>query len=121
MPIQNIGNIVSGLPSPAQDSVKPDRAQVVGSSSPVEASTAAPAPVQEDTVGFKAALDELKKVAEAAGNNLNFSVDEETGKTVVRVTDKETGDLIRQIPSEELLAISHSLGKLQGLLLRQEA
>jgi flagellar protein FlaG len=39
----------------------------------------------------------------------------------VRVVDTVTGEVIRQVPSEELLAISRSIDKLQGLLLRQEA
>lgn len=52
---------------------------------------------------------------------LAFSIDDSTEKLIVRVTDASTGELIRQLPSEEALAIARSLDKLQGLLLRQEA
>jgi flagellar protein FlaG len=48
-------------------------------------------------------------------------VDQQSGKTMVRVVDTATDQLIRQIPSEVAIAISHSLEKLQGLLVRQHA
>lgn len=47
---------------------------------------------------------------------LQFSIDSETNSTVVRVIDSETKELIRQIPSEELLAISRRLEAATGLL-----
>lgn len=47
---------------------------------------------------------------------LQFTVDSETNSTVVRVIDSETKELIRQIPSEELLAISRRLEAATGLL-----
>ena len=44
---------------------------------------------------------------------LNFSVDEGSNKQVVKVTDAESGKIIRQIPSEEVLALSERLQDLQ--------
>ena len=63
----------------------------------------------------------MRQAIQARNNNLQFSVDKETGKTVVRVVDAQNGETIRQIPSEEALALSKSLDKLQGLLLSQKA
>jgi flagellar protein FlaG len=60
-------------------------------------------------------------VHSTAPNSLQFSIDDDTGKTIVRVSDAETGEMIRQIPSKELLEIARSLDKLQGLLLKQKA
>lgn len=61
-----------------------------------------------------------EKVAEAVANlndyvqvirrELQFSVDKESGRTVVTVVDAETGEKIRQIPSEEVLALARNLG-----------
>jgi flagellar protein FlaG len=49
-------------------------------------------------------------------------VDEDTDRLVVKLTDRETGELIRQFPSEETLAISRSIGEFQqGFLLKQKA
>lgn len=68
------------------------------------------------------ALNNLKEaVKPAASNSLEFSIDDSTGKTIVKVLDSQTGEIVRQIPSEELLALARSLDKLQGLLLRQQA
>jgi flagellar protein FlaG len=53
---------------------------------------------------------------------LQFTVDPNTRTTVVKVMDTESGELIRQFPSEAALAIAESIGDLQkGLLLGQEA
>lgn len=47
---------------------------------------------------------------------LQFSVHEATGRTIVKVIDKETERLIREIPSEELLDIADKMGKMIGIL-----
>lgn len=58
----------------------------------------------------------------ANSTSLEFSFDEGTKQTVVKITDKESGEVIRQIPSDAALAIAESIGDYQkGLLLRQEA
>jgi flagellar protein FlaG len=68
------------------------------------------------------ALQSINKVLQTSNSNLEFSIDAGTKRLVVKVMDTETGELIRQIPSEAVLAIAESIGELQkGLLLRQEA
>lgn len=57
---------------------------------------------------------------------LNFSVDEKLGKTVVTVVDQSTGELIRQIPTEDMLELSRNLAEIRersakGLLFRGDA
>jgi len=47
---------------------------------------------------------------------LQFSVFEETGQTVVRVVDKDTGELVRQIPTKELLELAARLEDMMGIL-----
>jgi len=54
-------------------------------------------------------------------NNLEFSVDRDTERVVVKVVDKETHEVVKQFPSEEALAISKALDKLQGLMVKQTA
>ena len=41
--------------------------------------------------------------------NLKFSVDKDAGRIVINVTDKETDELVRQIPSEEVLELARNL------------
>ena len=44
---------------------------------------------------------------------MNFSVDDDSGKQVVKVTDSDSGDIIRQIPTEEVLSLSRRIKELQ--------
>jgi flagellar protein FlaG len=58
-------------------------------------------------------------------HSLEFSVDQASGRVVIRITDAETDQVIRQIPPEEVLAIVRHLaegpdaGALRGLLLSE--
>ena len=54
-------------------------------------------------------------------NNLQFTVDEDTGIDVVKVVDTDTKEVIRQFPSEEILAIAKAIDQLQGLLVKDKA
>lgn len=51
---------------------------------------------------------------------LRFEVDNESKETIVRIIDNETGELIRQIPSEEMLAIRARMEELIGVLYNSE-
>jgi flagellar protein FlaG len=73
-----------------------------------------------DAEQVKRAVEAVNRQIQTAVPNLRFSVDEDTGKTVVRIVDTDTGETIRQVPSEEMLAISRSIDRLQGLLLDGE-
>ena len=62
------------------------------------------------------AVDSIKQLSQQMDRNLQFHVDEGTGKTVVTVLDRETEEVIRQIPSEELLSVAQRLKEGGGLL-----
>lgn len=72
-----------------------------------------------DPTQLNQALDKVNAVVQKIAPELSFSIDEETGIRVVKVTDLATKEVIRQFPSEEVLAIAKSLDKLQGLLVKQ--
>lgn len=67
-----------------------------------------------DREAVERALQEVKKAVDPMARNLQFSIDEDTGRTVVRVVDTSTKEVIRQIPSEEVLAIAKALNKGDG-------
>lgn len=69
----------------------------------------------EDAV--KAVNDFLKPI----NNAIQFSLDSESGKTIVKVIDVETKDIIRQFPSEEMMSIARAIDKMKGLLVQQKA
>ena len=56
----------------------------------------------------KAASD-LNKFAKLIQTSLKFSVDEASGRSIITVTDTQTGDVIRQIPAKEILAVANLL------------
>ncbi len=55
------------------------------------------------------AVSHLKEYVQNQQREMDFSVDDQTGRFVVKVYDSQTKELIRQIPSEEMLAISRHL------------
>lgn len=64
---------------------------------------------------------DLNKVAEANAQGVRFSVDEDTGRTVVKVVDTQTDTVLRQIPSIEALKLWRSIEQMQGMMLRDKA
>lgn len=71
---------------------------------------------------LKNAVDSINKFLQQSNRNIQFSVDADTQRTVVKLIDSDTGDVIRQYPSKEVLEISRSIENMQqGMLLRQQA
>ncbi|MDH5571159.1 MAG: flagellar protein FlaG [Gammaproteobacteria bacterium] len=54
-------------------------------------------------------VSHLKEFVQNMQRDMDFAVDDRTGRFVVTVTDSQTNELIRQIPSEELLSIARHL------------
>ncbi|WDZ98048.1 flagellar protein FlaG [Herbaspirillum sp. WKF16] len=67
------------------------------------------------------AVGKLNDFAAKNASALNFSKDQDTGKTIVKVVDTATDTVIRQIPTEEAVAIAKSIDKMQGLLINHKA
>ena len=67
------------------------------------------------------ATKRVQQFLEPKASSLKFSIDEQSGVRIVRVIDNATKDVIRQIPSEEMVAIARALESLQGLLVKQKA
>lgn len=59
----------------------------------------------------KASAKQIESYLKKSGRELEFHVDEQSGQMVVSVRDSETGDLIRQIPGEEVLRMARALEK----------
>ena len=55
------------------------------------------------------ATNDLNEFAKQIQTKLNFSVDESSGRSVITVTDTQTGEVIRQIPAKEILAVANLL------------
>lgn len=69
------------------------------------------------------AVSQVNEFVQNLNRDLQFTVDEDSGRTVIKVLDTETKEVIRQIPPEELLRIAHHLvdAKDPSLLLKIQA
>ena len=67
------------------------------------------------------AAEQIQSFVESMGRNLSFSVDSTTGYHIVRVTNPQTGEVVRQLPTEELIRIAQSFEKLNAALVHQKA
>lgn len=84
---------------------------------PVSQTQKAEASRQELEEAVKQVNDFLKPI----NNSIQFNLDDDTGKTIVKVIDLATKDVIRQFPSEEMLGIAKAIDKMKGLLVQQRA
>ena len=64
--------------------------------------------------------EKMNQVASVFSTSLAFSVDKPTGKTVIKVLDRETNEIIRQIPPEEMLRLIGKMRYVMGMLLDVE-
>jgi flagellar protein FlaG len=78
---------------------------------------AASAPVMAKAE-LERAVESLNESVQSHRRSLRFSVDEDSGRTVIRVVDPSTDEVIRQIPPEEVLDVARHLGNSAGALLR---
>lgn len=110
-----VGSVVASKPASAssvQAKVKPVEVEL-----PPVAAKQPPSIVQ-----LQRLIDGMNKAMQQSNSSLEFSMDSSSKKIMVRLIDTTTGDIIRQIPSEEMLAISQSIEKMQqGLLLNKNA
>lgn len=106
-PAEKLVRTVPASPNPAQSAPTPDSTGTVQTR-------------QADEKALQQAVDELQRKVQISASNLHFSIDRETGRTVVKVTDVNTQEVIRQIPPEEILHLDQALDRVWGLLLHKE-
>lgn len=129
--ITNIG--MSGLSSPVLDDKSGRKAASIASDVPLNESNQirgtnkasetensnlvnvsqsnAEKPKLEDVVNQ---VQSLQEISDMKGWSVNFAVDDESAETIIKVVDAETHEIIRQIPSEEMLSISKRIKSIQS-------
>lgn len=129
--INEISHNVAGV-QPLQSKGNSESVGRVQKQSAIGAPAEAQSPIQE-TVGKQGALtapvdqrqigeavENLNQYAQSVQRQLEFSVDEESGKTIIRVIDAETGETIRDIPPEEVLNMQKKLKETSDQLFNRE-
>lgn len=104
--------------------VAPANPQVQPAAAPVLPQTAVN-PVAEQSASaaqLRGAVESLNQALKQSNKNLEFTVDAESRDPVVKLVDSETGDVIRQYPTEEALSIAKAIDSFQqGMLIKQKA
>lgn len=70
---------------------------------------------------IRQAVQNIQGAVDNLAHNLRFSIDEDTGKTIIKVVDTHTDEVIRQFPTEQAIEIARTLDKVQGLLFNDKA
>jgi len=91
-----------------------DDSQAVGKVAPSEQQA-----VTVESLGE--AVSSIKDFVQSIRRDLNFDLDDSSGKMVVKVTDRATGEVVRQIPTEEALRLAENLEEARSLLFKAQA
>jgi flagellar protein FlaG len=72
------------------------------------------------------AAEELQGYMESVRRDLRFNIDDDAGRLVIKVVDQKNGEVVRQIPSEEVLALLRRMKEAdgddrRGMLIKDEA
>ena len=123
MSISPIGQAARGPErTPGTDPVAQPAARAPTPAAPVDSPKAVQ---QAAAVPNRKELDDavanINKSLQSLSQDLVFSVDEDSKRTIVKVVDQKTKEVIRQMPSPEALEIAKALDKVTGLLIRQTA
>ena len=119
-----------GLSSVSRPAQPVSRTEPSGAAQPVQPATAVEtvraARETADTARqgeqpLEEAVSSIQQFVQTVQRNLNFSLDDSTGRVVVKVTDGASGEVIRQIPSEEALRLAEGLEQARSLLFKAEA
>jgi flagellar protein FlaG len=79
------------------------------------------APAEAERESLQKAVSSIEGFVQSIRRDLNFSLDDSSGRVVIKVTDSVSGDVIRQMPSEEALRLAESLEEVRSLLFKAEA
>lgn len=92
---------------------EPNRAMYGGKELPVSDNLELSATVKVKDIDRKVA--QINDYLQSVQRDLHFSVDKDSGLTVIRVRDKESGELIRQIPEDVFLSLAQDLNDNKSL------
>ncbi|MES3024447.1 MAG: flagellar protein FlaG [Pseudomonadota bacterium] len=119
MDIQSTSSTAQAPAFGATRAAAPAAAQPAAAPAPVAKAQQASAKPTDDEVDR--ALKSINSALQSRSPNLEFSVDSESERTIVKVVDRMTQEVIRQMPSVDTLEIAKALDRLQSMLIRETA
>jgi len=102
-----------------------DRATQAVASAVAAAAPARAAHVEETTRPTREAVEQaahrIETFVKSVGRSMDFSIDNTTGRSILRVVDPQSGEVIRQLPPEETLRVAKAVEYMQSMLVHQRA
>lgn len=120
----------SGLPRTVQERQSPvTDAQVLGRSGRKDDSVAQteqrqealPTKAERSKEELEQIVEKMQETVNVMQRNLNFSIHDTTGTTIVKVMDAGSGEVIRQMPTEDALVLAERLDEMRSLLFEARA
>ncbi len=107
----------------AQLSDTPDRTPARRNEAAADGEMLPPAPgaKADDVTQVESAVSQISEFVQNLQRDLQFSVDEDSGRIVIKVIDSQTDEVIRQIPPEDALRLARDLGSAGSLILKERA
>lgn len=65
---------------------------------------------------FEKTMESLKQYAGWGNFNIGFATDDQTGSMIIKVIDRDTGEILRQIPPDQILSLRSHLQDVLGLV-----
>ncbi len=110
-------NIRSAATAAAPNTERPNSA-ATGKALPEDGKKVPPAAPPAPTPDrVEQAVQQIQSYLNDNQRQLQFQVDSSSGRTIVRVVNPETSELIRQIPSEEVLVLARAIGNQGGRII----
>ncbi len=108
------GEVTSSYQAPSQ--VKQNIDEQKNTTTPTVASNNEVSKTELSPEKLEKVVQQLQDFMGEMNRSLQFKVDEDSGRNVIKVIDKESGDLVKQYPSEEVLGIVAKLAEATGVL-----
>ena len=107
MSVHRVSRSLLSFESPVTSNKNFDASSKGAEKAPLHAPESPPAEQVPSVSGaeLRNAVDHLNELARSVRRELQFSVDEGTGRTVIKVIDSESEEVVREIPPEEILAL----------------
>jgi flagellar protein FlaG len=119
--LQSVQNNVTSQSKPVTQSVQTDTVTESSVFSSQSTTSEQAGQQQQRTEALRDKVAQLNDYMQNMNRNLQFSVDDTSGDTVIKVIDSETEEVVRQIPSEEILEARHAAEKYRGVLIETKA
>lgn len=117
----DVGKVASGIASPISAGSSPSLLREAGFSASEKTQQPKKTAEAEPREDMKNLVERFRSQVQSIQRDLSFSVDDSTGDVVVKVIDGDSGTVVRQIPSEEILRLTERLDEMRSLMFEAKA